>query len=418
MSRKEGFELTMSPDIELLPPPLSASEADALIRSEFATLRGTYLDVAARGPLPASAGHDATSVLRAQMAGEVAKDEWLALVDTVRGQAAQLLGVRPEEMAFTKNTSEGLNIVGSGLRLGPRDQIVVATAVEHPNNVFPWLWQAQERGAEVISVTPGPDEYLEEAIIRHIGARTRLVAVTAVDFGTGRRTDLTSIGEACRARGAFLLVDAAQSSGVLVEDMARLPVDGWSTAVQKGLLGPYGMGLLYVSHAWTDRIRPVSLARFSVELKAGHEAAGPGDGWRLRDGSGRYEVSNYNYVALAALRASLAFLQRIGPAAVEQRSIAAANHLRAAAERLDIPLLKVPQGHHSHILSIAERQEEGHDRSEVAWINDLSATLTQEGVAHSVRRGAVRLATHVHVLPEVLERAVASLEGWRRKHHR
>jgi cysteine desulfurase/selenocysteine lyase len=267
----------------------------------------------------------------------------------------------------------------------------------------------------VISVAPGPDEYLEEAIMRQIGARTRLVAVTAVDFATGRRTDLTSIGEVCRARGAFLLVDAAQSSGVLVEDMARVPVDGWSTAVQKGLLGPYGMGLLYVSRAWTDRIRPVSLARFSVELKAGHEAAGPEEGWRLRDGAGRYEVGNYNYIALAALRASLAFLQRIGPASVEQRSIAAANHLRAAAEQLNIPLLKVPQRHQSHILSIAEHQEEGHDRSEVAWINDLSATLTRDCVAHSVRRGAVRLATHVHVLPEVLDRAVASLEGWRRK---
>src|SRR5258707_14817942 len=98
----------MSPDIQPPSGPLFSAEADALIRSEFAALRGTYLDVAARGPLPASAGHDATSVLRAQMAGEVAKDEWLALVDTVRGQAAQLLGVRPEEKAFTKNTSEGL----------------------------------------------------------------------------------------------------------------------------------------------------------------------------------------------------------------------------------------------------------------------------------------------------------------------
>ncbi len=407
--------MTLSPDIQPAPGPLPPAEADALIRTEFAGLRGTYLDVAARGPLPASAGQDSMSVLRAQMEGTVAKDEWLALVDSVRAQVAELLGAQITEIAFTKNTSEGLNIVGSGLRLNPGDQIVVATQVEHPNNVFPWLWQALERGAEVISVVPGPDEYLEEAIIRHIGPRTRLVAVTAVDFGTGRRTDLTSIGEVCRARGAFLLVDAAQSSGVLVEDMTRLPVDGWATAVQKGLLGPYGMGLLYINREWTDRIRPMSLARFSVELKAGHEAAGPEDGWRLRDGAGRHEVGNYNYVALAALRASLAFLRRIGPSAVEQRSIAAANHLRAAAERLDIPLLKVPQGYQSHILAIAERQEEGHDRSEVAWINDLSATLTRDGVAHSVRRGAVRLATHVHVLPEVLERAVASLEGWRRK---
>ena len=405
------------PDSErtTVPSPLSALDADALIRTEFAGLDTIYLDVAARGPLPASAHRAASDVLRAQMAGRVPKDAWLAMAGTVRQQAAALIGARTDEVAFTKNASDGINIVAAGLRLGPGDQIVVAPAAEHPNNVFPWLWQAQERGLEVIEADPGAGEDLEDAIAARIGPRTRLVAVTAADFGTGRRTDLTRIGLACRAHDAFLLVDSAQSSGVLAEDMTNLPVDGWATAVQKGLLGPYGMGLLYVRSAWIDRIRPVSLARFSVDLKTAHEAAGPEDGWRLRDGAGRYEVGNYNYIALAALHASLDLLLRIGPASVEQRSVAAANQLRAAAERLDIPLLPVSQGHRSHILAIAERQEEGHDRSEVAWINGLSQSLTRDGVAHSVRRGAVRLSTHVHVLPDMLDRAIDALEIWRRR---
>jgi cysteine desulfurase/selenocysteine lyase len=397
-----------------LPVPLSDADADAVIRREFAALRGPYLDVAARGPLPASAELATAGILRAQATGAVPKAEWLALVETVRTQAATLIGARPEEVAFTKNASEGLNIVGSGLRLGRGDQIVVAPAAEHPNNVFPWLWQAQENGAEVVSVTPAPPESLEEAIIRHIGPRTRLVAVTGVDFGTGRRTDLTAIGTVCRAHGVFLLVDSAQSSGVLAQDMATLPVDGWATAVQKGLLGLYGLGLLYVSSAWVERVKPVSLARFSVELGLGHEAAGPEAGWRLRDGAGRYEVGNYNYIGLAAVQASLALLLQIGPTAVEQRAVGAAERLRAALEQRGVPLLPLPQGHRSHILSIAERQEEGHDRSEVAWINRLSQALTRDGIAHSVRRGAVRLSTHVHVLPEVVDQVIGSIEAWSR----
>ncbi len=134
----------------------------------------------------------------------------------------------------------------------------------------------------------------------------------------------------------------------------------------------------------------------------------------MRDGAGRYEVGNYNYVALAALQASLELLLRIGPASVERRSVGAAEHLRSALEQRDIPLLAVPPNHRSHILSIAERQEEGHDRSEVAWINRLSQALTRDGITHSVRRGAVRLSTHVHVLPEVVERVIGSIETWRR----
>jgi cysteine desulfurase/selenocysteine lyase len=393
---------------------LPQGQADALIDSEFAALRGPYLDVAARGPLPASAEQASLRMLRAQATGAVPKAEWLALVDTVRAQAATLIGARPDEIAFTKNVSEGLNIVGAGLRLGRGDQIIVAPAAEHPNNVFPWLWQAQENGAEVVSVVPAPGESLEEAIILQIGTRTRLVAVTAVDFATGRRTDLAAIGNACRARGAFLLVDAAQSSGVLAQDMAALPVDGWATAAQKGMLGLYGLGVLYVRDAWVSRVKPISLARFSVEVGLGHEAAGPEAGWRLRDGAGRYEVGNYNYIGLATLQASLALLLRIGTAAVEQRSVTAAEHLRAALERLDIPVLAMPLTHRSHILAIGERQEEGHDRSKIAWINGLSEALTQAGIAHSVRRGAVRLSTHVHVSPDVVEQVIGSIEMWQR----
>jgi cysteine desulfurase / selenocysteine lyase len=191
-------------------------------------------------------------------------------------------------------------------------------------------------------------------------------------------------------------------------------VDGWATAVQKGLLGLYGLGLLYVSNAWVDRVKPVSLARFSVEVGLGHEAAGPEPGWRLRDGAGRYEVGNYNYLGLAALQASLAILLQIGPTAIEQRSVSAAERLRAALEQRGVPVLPVPPDHRSHILSIAERQEEGHDRSEVDWVNRLSQALIRDGIVHSIRRGAVRLSTHVHVLPEIVDQVIGSIEAWQR----
>jgi cysteine desulfurase / selenocysteine lyase len=394
--------------------PLKEADADALIRREFAALATPYVDVAARGPLPASAKQAAEAILTAQLTGIVPKAEWLNLVETTRSLAAPLIGASADEVAFTKNVSEGLNIVGAGLSLSPGDRIIVAPSAEHPNNVFPWLWAAQERSAEVVAVSPGPNEGLEQALINRIDSRTKLVAVTAVDFATGRRTDLAAIGTACRTVGAFLLVDAAQSSGVLVQDMEKLPVDGWATAAQKGLLAPYGLGLLYVRRDWVDRIRPVALARFSVEVDADHEAAGAEDGWRLRDGARRYEIGNYNYIGLAALRASLDLLLQIGPANVERRSVAASEQLRSALSGLDIPILPVSEGYRSHILAIAEHQGAGHDRSEVGWLNALSAALTRDGIAHSVRRGAVRLSTHMHLLPDSVTRIIDTIGTWHR----
>jgi cysteine desulfurase / selenocysteine lyase len=393
---------------------LSPAEADALIRAEFSELPGAYLDVAARGPLPLSALRAAESILRAQLHGSVPKQEWLNLANAVRSKTARLIGARPDEIALTKNTSEGLNIVAAGLQLRAGDRIVVAPSAEHPNNVLPWLWQAQTRGAEVILVTPSVSESLEQALIRCIDERTRLVAVTEVDFGTGRRTNLTALGDACRAHGAFLLVDAAQSSGVLRQDMATQPVDAWATATQKGLLSPYGLGLLYVRSEVVDQVVPAALARFSVDVAAGHEAAGPEDGWQLRAGARRYEGGNYNYVGLAALNASLDLFLQIGADEVERRAVEASSRLRSEIQARGIPLLEVGPDHRSHILSIAEKQGSGHDRSDEPWINELSAALKREGVVHSVRRGALRLSSHIHVLPEIADHVIGGIEKWRK----
>jgi cysteine desulfurase/selenocysteine lyase len=393
---------------------LNPGEADALIRTEFSELRGAYLDVAARGPLPLSAVQAAESVLRAQLHGSVPKEQWLNLANTVRDKAARLIGARPDEIALTKNTSEGLNIVAAGLQLKAGDRIVVAPSAEHPNNVLPWLWQAQTRGASVTLVTPGDSESLEQALIRRIDKRTRLVAVTEVDFGTGRRTDLTMLGNACRANGTFLLVDAAQSSGVLRQNMATQPVDAWATATQKGLLSTYGMGLLYVRSEVIDRVVPAALARFSVDVAAGHEAAGPEEGWQLRTGARRYEGGNYNYVGLAALNASLDLLLRIGADEVERRAVEASSRLRSEIQARGIPLLEVGPDHRSHILAIAEKQGSGHDRSDDPWINDLSAVLKRAGVVHSVRRGALRLSSHIHVLPGMVDNVIGGVETWQK----
>src|SRR6185437_12726241 len=88
-------------------PPLPDPEADTLIRQEFAALSAPYLDVAARGPLPASAKQAAEAILTAQATGVVPKAEWLDLAETARSLAADLIGAGRDEIAFTKNVSEG-----------------------------------------------------------------------------------------------------------------------------------------------------------------------------------------------------------------------------------------------------------------------------------------------------------------------
>jgi cysteine desulfurase/selenocysteine lyase len=386
---------------------------DDTIRAAFPDLKGAYLDVAARGPLPAAARRAAEALLMEQASGTVSKAVWFAIADRVKAKAAALLAVAPEDLAFTKNASEGLNLVAAALRLQAGDRIILAPAFEHPNNIFPWLWQSETAGAELVRVAPEPGSSLEDTIITAMDARTRLVAVTSVDFASGRRTDLQRLGAACRARGIFLMVDAAQSAGVLADDVSA--VDGWATAAQKGLLGLYGLGLLYVRRDWADRLRPVSLARFSVDLAEAHEAASPDDGWRLKPGAARFELGNHNFVALGALEASLDLLLLIGREEVERRSTQAAAALRAGIAELGLSMIPLAEAHRAHIVSVGDALGAGHDSTETAWIQSLSDHLREAGVVHSVRRGILRLATHVHALPEMTATALAEMERWRRR---
>jgi cysteine desulfurase/selenocysteine lyase len=403
------------PDVTAPIEPVAAVALDDAIRRAFPDLAGAYLDVSARGPLPLAARRAAEAMLMQQARGAVSKPAWFALAERTRAKAAALLSVAPEDLAFTKNASEGLNLVAAALRLGAGDRIVVAPALEHPNNVFPWLWQQEVAGADYVQVAAASGDSIEDAIIAALDARTRLVAVTAIDFASGRRTDLQRLGAACRARGVFLLVDAAQSAGVLAEDLPALQVDGWATAAQKGLLGLYGLGLLYVRRDWADRLRPAYLARFSVDLAAAHEAAGPEDGWHLRPGAGRFEIGNHNFVALAALEASLDLLAGIGREEVERRATAAAATLRAGIAEMGLALLPVPPAHRAHIVAVGEALGSGHDSTDTAWIQSLSEHLRGAGVVHSVRRGVLRLSTHVHALPEVIATALGEMERWRRR---
>src|SRR5262245_53011482 len=124
------------PDSTAADLAMRRASVDDTIRAAFRDLKGTYLDVAARSPLPAAARQAAERLLMEQASGTVSKAAWFAIADRVKAKAAALFEVSPDDLAFTKNASEGLNLVASALRLQQGDRIILAPAFEHPNNIF------------------------------------------------------------------------------------------------------------------------------------------------------------------------------------------------------------------------------------------------------------------------------------------
>src|SRR6185436_10710875 len=142
-------------------------------------------------------------------------------------------------------------------------------------------------------------------LIEAMDGRTRVATVSTVSFAPGFRTDVETLGKACRERGVLLLVDGAQSVGVQHTDVRASNIDALAVSTQKGLLALYGMGFLYVRREWAERLNPAYLARFGVDLGDAHEASLGGYDYALARGARRFDVGNYNFLATAAVDASM-----------------------------------------------------------------------------------------------------------------
>ncbi len=228
-------------------------------------------------------------------------------IEEARAVLAALVGVPSSSLAFVKNTSEGINIVASGLPLSKGDAVVVSN-LEHEANLLPWRRLAT-RGVE-LTVADGNTE----AMIEKIGPRTRVVATSWVSYGTGVRFDLPVLAAACHEYNALLVVDGIQGVGVLGDSLPSLGVDVVACGGHKGLLGLAGAGFLYVRDDLIPEIEPPYVSKFSFASD---------DKWRasleLAPDARRFEYGNPNYLGIAVLKRSAEFLQRLGLDAIEAR---------------------------------------------------------------------------------------------------
>jgi selenocysteine lyase/cysteine desulfurase len=324
------------------------------------------------------------------------KPKLFAMVEETRRRFAALIQAHPEEITFTKNVSEGLNMVATGLDWRPGDNVVLCPQLEHPANVYPWL-NLRRLGIEVRAVPPCAGAIPVEEMLARADDRTRVIAASSVTFAPGFRMDLDGLGRACRERGIMFVVDAAQSVGVLATDVRRACIDALSVSTQKGLLGLYGMGFLYCRREWAERMHPAYLARFGVDLGEAHEASMGEFDFRLRPAALRFDLGNYNFVAAAAANTSIQYLQKWGPAAVEAYVLNLSHTLARGMLELGFPVCGgAPGPHLAHIVSVGELGSGGHDSTEDPRFAALHKYLVENRVRLSIRRGILRFSLHIH----------------------
>ncbi|CUR81268.1 aminotransferase class V-fold PLP-dependent enzyme [Achromobacter xylosoxidans] len=258
------------------------------------------------------------------------KPQWLRDAGALRARLARLIGGDARRLAFTKNTTEGLNTVAQGLAWQEGDNLVVDDQ-EHPTNALPWL-NLRRRGVQVRVPSARAHRYTVDDLWQHVDARTRLIAVSWVQYGTGLRTDIAELGRRCAERGIWLVVDGIQGAGLLRAEVDAWGVDAFACGAHKGMLGPLGMGLLHVSPRLLDALDPLyvgpseitTLDKTGLQWQVGVSDAG--DARRL-------ETGNLNYPGIAGWAAALDLIEWARPERIEpwvlELSAALSDGLRA-----------------------------------------------------------------------------------------
>ena len=372
-----------------------------------------YLDVSARGlmPEPVSAAVDRHIHTRMHYGGD--KDELRAEVERARHAFADLVNSSVNEIAITKNVSEGLNLFAASLPWEAGDNVLVCPELEHPNNIYLWFNLARSKGIEVRTI-PADEGRMPVAAMRDaLDERTRVVTMPSISFAPGVLTDVKSLALAAKQVGALTLVDAAQSIGAIDTDVRDLGIDALAVATQKCLFSLYGFGFLYVRREVAESLVPIHVARYGIDLGDAHETAFTEDELKYQPGALRFDLGNYNYLGATAAATALDLLAGWGMKNVEAHVCGLASELATGLLELGLPVAGGSPGSHlAHIVSVGESGGGRHYSADDPAMNSLFDHLVAAGIKLSIRSGVLRLSIGVYNQSVDIEHVIKAARSW------
>jgi cysteine desulfurase/selenocysteine lyase len=362
-----------------------------------------YLNHAALGPIPRPVVQVAQAYLEDTSAyGVVPEAKWVEYERGAHRRLAHMISARPDQIAFTANTSDGLMHLALGLPWREGDTIISAEG-EFPSNVYPWL-NLREQGVQVHMVPMRDYRIDTEDVLASITERTRLVSLSLVEFSTGYRNDIAVIAHYCHERGILCGIDAMQALGAIEIDVQALGIDYLAAASHKWLLSPRTTGILYVS----DNLLPQLLA----SRRGWQSVETPFDFFNhtqpLKTGAARFEYSSSNLSTIIGLDAALGMFEGIegGMHAIEARILALTDYAIAGLERLGYPVVS-PRGagERSGIVCF-----KSHPTGGGMTVQQLVDTLTERNISLAARGDVARISPHFYNTSEEIDALLNALE--------
>jgi cysteine desulfurase/selenocysteine lyase len=333
-----------------------------------------------------------------------------AMRSAARMQVAKLVNASEDDIALVESTTHGLSLVANAIALQQGDRVLISD-LEFLEVAVPWVQKREEIGIE-IDVLPNRDgqiaiEDIEAAII----PKTRVLAISSVQWNNGFRCDLDAISQLCRERGVFLIVDAVQQIGAIPLDVQKTPLDALACGGHKWLMSPFGCGFLYLSKEFRARVKPPLGGYLSL--------AEPQDGWgtyfgtpsitpvfdcNFVDNARRWETGGTsNYPGAIALAESVALINEIGIEKVGEHVVALTDYLIAGLQNENIRVVTpLDRRYRSGIVAFSLETPQ----SNVALVDFLQQHKVLVSLRYTSNVGGVRVACHLFNNREDIDRLV------------
>ncbi len=318
--------------------------------------------------------------------------------EQVRKLAGQLINATPDEIAFVKNTTEGIGWVANGLSWNTSDN-VITTNVEFPANIYPWMG-LQARGVQLKMVPEENGRVPVERIADAIDSRTRVVTVSAIQFASGYRADLAALGKLCKEKGVLFFVDAIQALGAFPVDVNAMNIDFLAADGHKWLCGPEGCGIFYCNRSLIGHLKPVMAGWLGMKdaLDYGNYR------FEFQDSARKFDTGSYNLAGIYGLGASIQMMLNVGIDKI-------ASHLLMLTDRLVRRLRD--KGYR-----VVSSRRPGEASGIVAFVSDLhdhdQVQHHLEGehrVVIALREGRLRSSPHFYNTTEEIDQLVDLLPG-------
>lgn len=358
-----------------------------------------YLNHAATGPLSKRVVEAIQKHLDNRSAG---------IIDTYRDESDMIYGCRsdvtrlinaesPDRIAFLTNTSEAINVVASGLQWKSGDQILL-NDIEFPANVYPY-YRLKKHGIEIQFIQSKRGKVTPEMVEQALTSRTRLVAISAVQFLSGYRAEMETIGKMCRQKNIWFIVDGIQAVGAVKIDVQRMCIDALATGSQKWLMGPHGTGFLYLTEAVQNAIEQQHLGWLSVK-----------DPWQfykydqpLEPSAQRYEGGSLNVAGIIGMKAALETLLEFDIDAIESHILALTRQLMEGLQTI-------------HTITIISPEKDA-ERAGIVTIQSDSnfnfapvlKELDKQNINISLRENKLRISPHYYNSPEEIEKSIEAI---------